>query len=155
MKTIGSGGLKSIILPSLCRARFAASSKKKVLEGISSIVSTELSELDEDAVYEALASRERLGSTGIGNGIAIPHCRTENCRAPVGVLFTLESSINFDAMDNQPVDLVFALLVPIEATSEHLTLLAELAQRFSDPEFCQELRQCEDDRSLFNRLLVA
>jgi PTS system nitrogen regulatory IIA component len=68
---------------------------------------------------------------------------------------TLEESIDFDAIDNQPVDLVFALIVPKEATSEHLELLSQLAEKFNDNGFCEQLRQCQDAASLYQRMTEA
>jgi len=69
-------------------------------------------ELDENQIFNNLVARERLGSTGIGQGIAIPHCRLEDCKRVVGALLTLSEPIDFDAIDNEPVDLLFVLLVP-------------------------------------------
>ncbi|MBC7194020.1 PTS sugar transporter subunit IIA, partial [Marinobacter sp.] len=73
----------------------------------------------------------------------------------VGVLMTLEEAVEFDAIDNQPVDLLFALIVPKEATSEHLELLSQLAEKFNERSFCDRLRQCEDARTLYERMTAS
>ncbi len=141
--------IESIISPALTRSRVEGSSKKKVLEYIAGLVAEHFPFLDENALFTNLICRERLGSTGIGQGIAIPHCRLENCDRVIGALLTLDSKIPFDAIDNEPVDLLFVLIVPQEATSEHLDLLSQLAQKFNDAEFCEQLRQCTNDEALF------
>jgi nitrogen PTS system EIIA component len=93
-----------------------------------------------------------LGSTGLGHGVAIPHGRMGGLEAPIGAFVSLESAIDFDALDRQPVDLLFALLVPQESTSEHLQLLAQLAQMFSDAGFSGQLRASRDGRELYQLL---
>ncbi len=102
-----------------------------------------------DEVLSQLVAREKLGSTGLGEGIAIPHCRIDNCSQPTGTLLTLAEPIDFDSPDNQPVDLVFALLVPAEAHQQHLETLAGLARLFSQPKFCDELRKVQGSDELF------
>ena len=108
-----------------------------------------------DDIFERLLNRERLGSTGIGEGIAIPHCRLPACDKAFGVLLRLEQAIDYDAIDRQPVDLVFALLVPEEATDEHLQVLSMLARNFSEAEFRQALRNAPDSKQLYQRALKA
>ncbi|MCG2581734.1 MAG: PTS IIA-like nitrogen regulatory protein PtsN [Marinobacter sp.] len=145
--------IENILAPELTLCRTPASSKKRVLEFIAEQVNQQDSSLSETQIFNNLISRERLGSTGIGQGIAIPHCRLEGLDRVVGVLLTLEEGVSFDAIDNQPVDLVFALIVPKEATSEHLELLSQLAEKFNDRGFCDQLRQCTDAQSLYSRML--
>ena len=141
--------IESIISPALARCRVEGSSKKRVLEYIARLVAGNFPSLDENTLFTNLISRERLGSTGIGQGIAIPHCRLGNCDRVIGALITLADKINFDAIDNEPVDLLFVLIVPEEATSEHLDILSQLAQKFNEPSYCKALRNCEDDAALF------
>ena len=100
-------------------------------------------------MFAQLTAREKLGSTGLGQGIAIPHCRVEECPQPLGTLLTLEQPIDFDAPDDQPVDLLFALLVPGEANQQHLDILAGLARLFHQPDFCRQLRAAQDATALF------
>lgn len=91
-------------------------------------------------IREALLMREQLGSTGLGQGVGIPHGRLKGLKQVAGMFFRLSKPIPFDAPDNRPVDLVFFLLVPEQSTEEHLQLLSELAQGFSDPDFRDGLR---------------
>jgi mannitol/fructose-specific phosphotransferase system IIA component (Ntr-type) len=90
-------------------------------------------------VYDALFAREKLGSTGLGQGIAIPHGRIKGLKAPVGAFVRLVNGVQFDAPDGKPVGLIFVLLVPEAANEHHLQLLSELAQMFSDREFREQL----------------
>lgn len=147
--------IDNILAPELTLCRVPASSKKRVLEFIADQIHQHDGSLSETQIFNNLIGRERLGSTGIGQGIAIPHCRLEGLDHVVGVLLTLEESIEFDAIDNQPVDLVFALVVPKEATSEHLELLSQLAEKFNERSFCDRLRQCEGAQTLYKRMTSA
>jgi len=131
------------------------SSKKKLLEYLGEVISTQLSGSTADDIFERLLGRERLGSTGIGEGIAIPHCRLKECNQAFGVLLRLENAIDFDSIDRQPVDLVFALLVPEEATEEHLQVLSMLARNFSEATFRNALRNAPDACQLYKRALAA
>lgn len=106
-----------------------------------------------DELRSSLLARERLGSTAIGHGIAIPHGRSPTLDAPRGVLLRLEPAVDFDAGDGQAVDLVFAMAVPDHYTHQHLMLLSELAERFSDDRFRVALRQAPDATSM-RRLLL-
>lgn len=130
-----------------------ASSKKKVLEYLGSFIADHIPESSADEIYERLLNRERMGSTGIGEGIAIPHCRLKQCDKTVGVLLQLEKAIDFDSIDQQPVDLIFALLVPEEATDEHLKTLSMLAQKLSQPDYREALRNSPDSQNLYQRAI--
>jgi PTS system nitrogen regulatory IIA component len=132
---------------SLCRAPGA--SKKRVLENLAHFIHEDTPSLDADELFDKLVARERLGSTGLGQGIAIPHCRIKDCDHIIGCLVSLAEPIDFDAVDHQPVDLLFVLLVPEQAQDEHLTALATLAERFQQAEFCQALRAAESNQQLF------
>ncbi|MDR9424743.1 MAG: PTS IIA-like nitrogen regulatory protein PtsN [Marinobacter sp.] len=145
--------IDNILAPELTRCQAPASSKKRVLESIAERIHFQDETLSETDIFSNLVSRERLGSTGIGQGIAIPHCRLDGLDRVIGVLMTLSEPVDFDAIDNQPVDLIFALVVPKEATSEHLELLSQLAEKFNDDAFCQQLRQCTDTDSLYQSML--
>jgi PTS system nitrogen regulatory IIA component len=146
--------IDAIIAPALTRCSVAGSSKKRVLEYIAHLVAEHLVFLDENTLFNNLICRERLGSTGIGQGIAIPHCRLENCDRVIGALITLKEKIPFDSIDSQPVDLLFVLIVPQEATSEHLDLLSQLAQKFNNPLYCQTLRNCKTDSELYQAAMT-
>ena len=144
--------INSILAPELTHCRVNGTSKKRILEFIAGEVAGQYPELDETQIFNNLVARERLGSTGIGQGIAIPHCRLEGCTRVVGALVTLEEGVSFDAIDNQPVDLLFTLIVPREATSEHLELLSQLAEQFNDRSFCDALRACATDDDLYQKM---
>lgn len=131
-----------------------ASSKKKVLEYLGSFIADHIPESSADDIYERLLNRERMGSTGIGEGIAIPHCRLKQCDKTFGVLLHLEAPIDFDSIDQKPVDLVFALLVPEEATDEHLKTLSMLAQKLSQAEYRDALRNSPDSEHLYQRAIA-
>ena len=115
------------------------SSKKKLLELIANIVADQ-TRLAESLIYNNLLNRERLGSTGLGHGIAVPHARLENLDKTIGCLFRLKEPVNFEAPDNQPVDLVFTIIIPQEATEEHLMILSSLARIFSQTDVCEAIR---------------
>lgn len=104
-------------------------------------------------IGDSLRSRERLGSTAIGHGIAIPHGRTSAFKEARGAFLRLQQAIDFGASDGEPVDLVFAMAVPEHFTQQHLQLLSELAERFADPGFRAALRSAPDATSL-RRLLL-
>ena len=104
-------------------------------------------------IADGLRAREAVGSTGIGRGVAIPHCRTEACSQPVAAFLRLSSPVDFRAHDGQPVDLVFAMAAPPDRTQQHLDTLSELAGRFADPDFRDALRGAADLAALHRVLL--
>jgi PTS system nitrogen regulatory IIA component len=114
-------------------------SKKKLLELIANIAA-DRTQLPESVIYNNLLNRERLGSTGLGRGFAVPHARLENLQQTMGFFFRLKEPVNFEAPDNQPVDLVFTIIIPEEATEEHLIILSSLAGIFSRAEICEAIR---------------
>lgn len=124
-----------------------ASSKKRVFEQVG-ILFENRQGLARSAVYDALFAREKLGSTGLGQGIAIPHGRIKGLKAPVGAFMRLTNGVPFDAPDGKPVSLVFVLLVPEAANEHHLQLLSELAQMFSDRDFREQLATAADATAL-------
>ena len=127
-------------------------SKKRALEELGSLITQDQTQLNTNEIFNSLISRERLGSTGVGYGIAIPHGRISNCNAITGALIQLNEGVDFDAMDNQPVDILFALIVPEESTDEHLQVLALLASMFNDENFRQKLRQSESEDEIYQLL---
>ena len=124
--------------------------KKRVLQSLSQMLADDLIDVEPPAILDALMARERLGSTGLGHGIALPHARMAGIEHPVCALIRLQEGINFEAMDNQPVDIFFALLVPEEANDEHLQLLAKLAELFSQQALRDALRQAQDGQVLYD-----
>jgi PTS system nitrogen regulatory IIA component len=124
-----------------------ASSKKRVFEQAGILFENQQS-VARSAVYDALFAREKLGSTGLGQGIAIPHGRIKGLKTPVGAFVRLAAPVQFDAPDGKLVGLVFVLLVPEAANEHHLQLLSELAQMFSDRGFREQLATAADAAAL-------
>ena len=140
--------LAHLLTPETTRAYARVSSKKTCLELVAKIASESIG-ISDTELFKALFERERLGSTGLGNGIAIPHCRISDCQNIIGVLLTVETPIDFDAPDAQAVDVVCALIAPQEATSDHLQALAAIAERFNDGEFVDQLRKAASSTELY------
>ena len=128
-------------------------SKKRLLEVVSELLATGLSHISAHEIFDSLINREKLGSTGLGRGVAIPHGRIAALAQPVCAFIRLEDAVEFDATDGQPVDLAFALLVPEESTEEHLQVLSLIAELFSDQDFCSGVRNCRDKECLVQLLL--
>lgn len=145
--------LQSILTPERTLCSTTASSKKRLLENIAHFICEDATSLDPDELFGNLTARERLGSTGLGQGIALPHCRLKNCSGVIGSLITLRQPIEFESIDEEPVDVLFVLIVPEEATQEHLNTLAALAERFSDPEYVARLRGASSDRELYEQAI--
>ena len=127
-------------------------SKKRVFERAAEAMGAALN-LSSETIYRALLAREKLGSTAIGEGIAIPHCRINECSEAAGCLVTLQEPIDYGSADGQDVDVIFVLLVPEEATEAHLKLLAALARSFSNAEMRDRVRQTQDPEALKQLLL--
>ncbi len=141
--------IQQILTPERTLCGLKGGSKKRILELASEIIAEQCPPLQTEEVFAGLLGRERLGSTGIGDGVAIPHCRLANCQEAIGYLITLDTPIDFDAIDNQPVDLFFVLIVPEEACNEHLQTLAAAAELFSQEKVRQALRNATDNNSLY------
>lgn len=142
--------LEEILTPERCLCKIEGVSKKRVLKNASQLIAENIGELDADDIFNALMSREQLGSTGLGKGIAIPHCRVPMCNEIVGTLITLKEPIDFDSIDGQPVDILFVLIVPEQQNDEHVQTLAGLATLFNDDDFCFTLRHTDDPDDLYN-----
>ncbi len=125
------------------------SSKKAALEATATLLASASDSLSQGQVFDTLLSRERLGSTGLGNGIALPHGRLKNGDMTIGAFVRLKSGIDYDATDKQPVDILFALLVPEESTEEHLQILARIAEKFSQADLQTKLRTEDNIEALF------
>lgn len=129
-----------------------AKSRKQLLQKISQLCAKRL-DLEEKVVFEALFKRERLGSTGLGNGIAIPHGKLHGLEGLFGMFIQLREPIDFDAVDGLPADLFFVLLAPETSGAEHLKALAKVARILRDGELVSELRKL-DSSSLIHAALT-
>ena len=125
-----------------------ASSKKRILEQAARLLAGSAEEPDAEQIFERLLERERLGSTGLAGGVALPHARMPGLEESRGAFLQLANAVEFDALDGSPVDLVFALLVPENANEEHLQLLARLAAMFNEEELRERLRNAAKDEAL-------
>ena len=117
-------------------------SKKRLFEQAAASISAEF-DLDQESVYRSLLAREKLGSTAIGHGVAIPHSRMSGCSEPLGCLILLSEGIDFGAPDGADVEIAFILLVPEAATQDHLDLLASLANAFSRADIRDRLKKAD------------
>lgn len=131
-----------------------STSKKRILETMASLIASSIPSFDADELFQLFINRERLGSTGIGEGIAIPHCRCANAQKPLCAVITLEKPVDFEAADDKPVDIIFAMLVPEDADNAHLENLAALAEALQKPEYTQALRAADSNHSLFEAAIA-
>ena len=147
--------IKNILTQQLTQCGIPGGSKKRVLENLSTFVTEQLGGDGDQAesLFHNLVARERLGSTGIGEGVAIPHCRVAGFNRIHGCLIKLEQAIDFGSLDDQPVDLIFALIVPEEQNEEHLATLARVAAIMQDDSSRMSLRQCTSSEELYTTAL--
>ncbi len=129
-------------------ANLKASSKKQLLQELSQRAA-QITGLSERAIFDVLLERERLGTTGVGNGIAIPHGKLAELERLHGLFAKLERPVDFDAVDDEPVDLVFLLLAPESAGADHLKALAWVSRLLRDKTVCEKLRGSDEDDALF------
>ena len=127
----------------------SAQSKKRAVEKLSELISRGDAKVTGNEVFDSLLARERLGGTGIGHGVAIPHGRLKNTQMTIGAFIKLQQAVDFDAIDNQPVDLMFALLVPENSTQEHLQVLSSIASMFNYEQTRQKLHQASSAEELY------
>ncbi len=146
--------ISDLLTPERVVCNEAIASKKRALERLGELIAGHQSGLSAGTIFDTLIGRERLGSTGLGHGVALPHGRLKGDGKAIGAFMKLKQGVNFDAIDDKPVDLLFALLVPEHFTDEHLKILARLAEMFSDETFCQQLRSADSDQALFERLVT-
>lgn len=141
--------ITSVLAPDCTRARVPLVSKKKVLEYACELLATRHVGVEPVELFDGLLERERLGSTALGHGVGLPHCRLDTCRASVAALLQLAQPIDFDAPEHGPVDLVLVLVVPVGAEQEHLKLLAHLVEALDVPQYRQALRAARVDSQLY------
>ncbi|MBT8119308.1 MAG: PTS sugar transporter subunit IIA [Gammaproteobacteria bacterium] len=136
-------------------------SKKRALELLAEQLASEAMRvnqpLDDDIdaldIFQLLTEREKLGSTAMGHGVALPHARTSLTEHAIGAFLKLDDGIDFDSPDNQRTDLIFALMVPEHYTDEHLKILAYLATLFNNANFCKEIRESADTKQIYHHLI--
>jgi nitrogen PTS system EIIA component len=144
--------LLDLLSPARVRVKFFTSGKKRLLEQLATLLAEGADGESERGIYDSLCGRERLGSTGLGHGVAIPHGRSARLASASGVFLRLAEPVDFGAPDGQPVDLVFALVVPEHYAQQHLLLLSHLAQMFGDEAFRQRMRDAPDSAALYDLL---
>lgn len=140
--------LTSILKPEAVKVVSSASSKKRLLQDLGDLAYSAYG-LSAPAAVEALLERESLGPTGVGQGVALPHARMPGLEAVVGAFLLLEKPIDFDSVDRQPVDLVFALFAPEDAGVEHLKALALVSRTLREASLCAKLRANSDPATLY------
>ncbi len=136
-------------------------SKKRALELLAERLASEANQhdqapeeaLDPLAIFQLLIEREKLGSTSMGHGVALPHTRTSLTQHAIGAFLKLEEGIDFDSPDEQKTDLIFALMVPEHYTDEHLKILAYLASLFNNENFCKTIRSTSDSAEIYRHLI--
>ncbi|MFW2588509.1 PTS IIA-like nitrogen regulatory protein PtsN [Sagittula sp. SSi028] len=143
-----------LLKPEAVKVMVSCSSKKRLMHDIADLAETAHG-LNAPAIVEALLERETLGPTGVGHGVALPHARISGLDEVRGLFLLLEKPIDFDAVDRQPVDVVFALLAPEEAGVEHLKALALVSRTLRDANLCTKLRANHDAATLYTILTEA
>jgi PTS system nitrogen regulatory IIA component len=141
-----------LLSPGRILAGVRINSRKRLLELISETLANKNKELNSREIFESLCAREQLGSTGLGNGVAIPHGRISGTRDVEALFLRLIKPLPYDAEDGKPVDLIFALAVPKHCTEDHSKLLSSIAERFSDPELLERLRNAADANEIWQLL---
>jgi PTS system nitrogen regulatory IIA component len=140
--------IADLITPKSVIAQLRVTNKKQALQELAKRAAT-MTGADERAIYDVLVERERLGTTGIGNGIAIPHGKLRGLSRLYGIFARLERPIPFEAIDEQPVDLMFVLLAPEDAGADHLKALARISRLLRDRAMCEKLRGTDNADALY------
>lgn len=146
-------GLEDLIVAQSILPALKVSSKKQAIQVLSE-KAAEISGMDEREIFETLLQRERLGSTGVGAGIAIPHGKLTKAEEIFGVFARLENPIDFDSLDDQPVDIIFLLLAPEGAGADHLKALAKIARVLRNSDIIQKIRATSDNEALYSLLIT-
>jgi PTS system nitrogen regulatory IIA component len=146
--------LSDLVAPNAIIPALRVNGKKQALQEVAA-KAAELSGQNERTIFEILTQREKLGSTGVGNGIAIPHGKLPKLDKLFGLFARLERPIDFEALDGQPIDLVFLLLAPEGAGADHLRALARVARLLRDPDVARKLRDSRDAEALYAVLAMS
>jgi len=140
--------LSELVTPDSVISRLRSASKKQALQDLARHAAT-VTGLGERAIFDALLERERLGSTGVGLGIAIPHAKLPELETLHGIFARTDAAIDFDAIDEQPVDLIFLLLAPEGAGADHLKALARVSRLLRNGDICEKLRGADSAEALY------
>jgi PTS system nitrogen regulatory IIA component len=144
--------LQDLVSPDSVLCDADINSKKRALEVLADLLSKNFEANNSLEIFHLLTEREKLGSTALGQGIALPHARSSLCTQAFGAFIKIKKGIDFDSPDHERTDLMFALIVPEHYTDEHLEILANLAGLFNEENFCQNLRTADTNQELHNRL---
>jgi PTS system nitrogen regulatory IIA component len=144
--------MRDLLAPQAVLASLEAAAKKDALQNLSNATGA-LWGVDALKIFDILWERERLGTTGVGHGIAIPHGRLAGLDKVVGFFARLSQPIAFEAIDDKPVDLIFLLLAPEAAGADHLQALAAISRQLRDPKLCDQLRKAKDEKAIYQILI--
>jgi PTS system nitrogen regulatory IIA component len=144
--------ISEILSPDCVFADVDCHSKKDALDTLAKTIANSDNSISQTEVFDCLIARERLGSTGLGKGIAIPHGRLKQGKKTLAAFIQLDEAVDYDAVDKAPVDLLFALIVPEDSTEEHLQTLAKLAEKFSDTDTIRKLRRSNTATEIYSIL---
>lgn len=141
-----------LLSPGRILAGVRINSKKRLFEQISSTFNKKSPDLNSREIFESICAREHLGSTALGNGIAVPHGRINGTNEVQALFLQLSKPLPFDAEDGKPVDLIFTLIMPSECTEDHKKLLSDIVERFSEPDLLEQLREAADANEIWQLL---
>lgn len=144
--------LSELVSPATVACKSDIASKKRALEQLAELLTEQDDSNQSLLIYQHLTEREKLGSTSLGHGVALPHARLGDCKKARGAFIRLDEGIDFDSPDGQATDMLFALLVPEHDTDEHLRIIAALAGLFNDEDMRERLRNSANDTELYNNL---
>jgi PTS system nitrogen regulatory IIA component len=150
--------IADLVIPERVRLEQGITSKKRALEVLGTLLADDAepgASLPANLAFEALSAREKLGSTGLGHGVAIPHGRMAEAHAARVAVLRLQEGVDFEAIDHEPVDILIGLIVPEAATGEHLELLAQLARALSQPANIAAIRRASDAQALHHAVAGA
>jgi PTS system nitrogen regulatory IIA component len=146
--------LKSILSLDCTQCAVQFNSKKRILQYISQLAHKKYPELPGQDIVESLLVREKLGSTGIGHGIALPHGRLRGVTKSVAIFLVTEKPIDYDAIDKKSVDIFCALLIPEENSQDHLSTLSQIAKMLSDKPLVKKMRHCKSNEELYSLIMA-
>ena len=146
--------LKTILSQDCTQRAVPCHSKKRILQYISQLAHQKYPELPAQDILESLLAREKLGSTGIGHGIALPHGRLKGVDRLVAIFLVTESPLNYDAIDSKPVDIFCAVLIPEENSQAHLTTLSQIATLLGNKSLVRQIRHCDSDKALYDLIMA-